>query len=223
MTKVLRTLSGAAFVAVLGALLLGFTGVFGATDVEAQAPPARPARFAGSVLIDGAPAPAGTTIEAFVNGNSCGVTSTFTEGGQARYVVDVQAEEPSGELDCGTLEDVVTFTIAGKPALESGLWRDYDINIVNLTYTTPTTQTATPTTAVPTTPTGGATTPAGGATTPAGGGATQPPGGGGTPRPPATGSGSATSDDSALVLFALLGVGALAFGAGGYAVSRRGR
>jgi hypothetical protein len=211
MTKVLRTLAGAAVVAVLGALLLGFNGVFGATDVEAQAPPARPARFAGSVLVDGAPVPAGTTIEARINGNSCGVDATFTEGGQARYVIDVQATEPNADVECGSEDAVVSFYIGGKLAAETGLWRDYDLNIVNLTYTTPT-----PTGTASATPSGTATTPTGGATTPAGGAT-------GTPKPPPTGSGTATEESGMLVLFAILGAGALAFGAGGYAVTRRGR
>jgi hypothetical protein len=208
MTKVLKTLASGALAAALGAVLLGFSGNFGASDAEAQAPPARPARFAGSVLVDGTPPPAGTTITAVIGGTTCGVTQTFNVGAESRYVVDVQAEDPGAELACGTEDAVVNFIIGDKPAKESGAWRDFDINVLNLTYTTPATPTATPTDG---TPTGTATTPGGGGT------AT------GTPAPPSTGTGTAGDDINILWVLGLAGAAAIAFSAGGVAVVRRSR
>lgn len=196
MTKVLKMLAGGGLAAVLGVVLLGLSGALGATDVEAQAPPARPARFVGSVVINGAPAPAGTVVEARVGSASCGVTTVFSQGAESRYAMDVQALQPSGALNCGTDGATVSFVVGGKAAQQTGTWRDYDLNTVNLTVVDPT-----PTPSA--TPTGGTAT--------------------ATPRPPTTGGGLEGAGSSNAWLLAVLGAGVLAFGVGGAAVARRGR
>jgi hypothetical protein len=199
MTKVLRTLMGSGLALVVAALILGGTGLFQASDADAQAPPGRPSRFAGSVLVDGAAPAAGTVITAWVGNSACGVTTTFNVGAESRYVVDVQALEPGAELKCGTVGAKVSFTIGDKLAKETGTWDDGELGIVNLTYTTPSTATPTATT----TPTGTAT---------------------GTPKPPATGSGTATSgDQTTLWALGLLGAGLVVLSAGGFAAVRRGK
>lgn len=198
MTKVLKMLAGGGLAAVLGVVLLGLSGSFGATDAAAQAPPARPARFVGSVTIDGTPAPAGTVIEARIGSASCGVTTVFTQGSEARYAFDVQALQPSGALNCGTDGATVTFVVGGKLAAQTGTWRDYDLNTVNLTVVTPT-----PTPSASASPTSGSAT--------------------ATPKPPVTGAGTASDGSSNAWLLAILGAGVLAFGVGGAAVARRGR
>lgn len=197
MTKVLKMLAGGGLAAVLGVVLLGLSGALGATEVEAQAPPARPARFVGSVTINGAPAPAGTVIEARIGSASCGVTTVFPQGAEARYAFDVQALQPSGALNCGTDGATVTFVVGGQTAQQTGTWRDYDLNTVNLTVVTPT-----PTPSVSATPTGTATS---------------------TPKPPPTGAGLESDGGSSAWMLAILGAGVLAFGAGAAAVARRGR
>lgn len=195
MTKTLKWLGSSAIAAALGLLLFGVSGMFSATGARAESPPNPPARFAGSVLVDGkAPAP-GTTIEARIGSATCGTTSTFSQGSESRYRVDSPALDPGASPNCGTDGAVVTFYIGGKKAAETGSWRNYDINVVNLTYTTPTPTPAPSVTASPSA----------------------------TPRPPATGSGIAGSDSTAAWLFAALGLAALAFGVGGAAVARRSR
>lgn len=195
MTKTMKWLGSSAVAAALGLLLFGASGIFTATGARAESPPNPPARFAGSVLVDGqAPAP-GTTIEARIGSATCGTTSTFNQGSESRYRLDSPALDPGASPNCGTDGAVVTFYIGGKKAAETGSWRNYDINVVNLTYTTPT---PTPTPAASATPSA-------------------------TPRPPATGSGIAGSDSTATWLFAALGIAALAFGVSGAAVARRSR
>ena len=195
MTKTLKWLGSSALAAALGLLLFGVSGMLSATGARAESPPNPPARFAGSVLVDGkAPAP-GTTIEARIGSATCGTTSTFSQGSESRYRVDSPALDPGASPNCGTDGAVVTFYIGGKKAAETGSWRNYDINVVNLTYTTPT---PTPAPSVAASPSA-------------------------TPRPPATGSGIAGSDSTAAWLFAALGLAALAFGVGGAAVARRSR
>lgn len=209
MTKVFKWLGGSVAAVVGGIALLAASGGLSATDVAAQSPPTPPARFVGTVTVDGQTAAAGTLIEARVGSATCGTTQVDSDG---RYTVDVSAQQPAAP-NCGTDGAVVVFYIGGKLAEQSGTWRNYDINIVNLTYTTPTpvpsvtvTTTASPSASV----TGTATTPGGGGT-------------GATPRPPSTGTGAATDNGSAVWLFVLLGTGALAFGVGGATVARRSR
>ena len=204
MTNVIKWLGGSVAGVMVGVDLLGASGVLHVTEVAAESPPNPPARFVGSVLVDGQAPPAGTLIEARVGATTCGATQTFSQGSEMRYKVDVNALDPGATPNCGTDGASVTFYIGGKLANESAPWRNYDINIVNLTYTSPT-----PTPTASASPSASAS-----ATTGTGGGAA-------TPRPPSTGTGSDSGDSSAVWLFALLGAGALAFGAGGAAVARR--
>ncbi len=189
MTKVLKLLGGGWLAAVLGVVLFAASGALGATTVSAESPPNPPARFVGSVLVDGQAPAGGTLIEARIGSSTCGATTVFTAGGEARYVIDSPALDPGANPNCGVDGAVVTFYIGGKLAKESGSWKNYQLNTVNLSYVTPTPTTATA-----------------------------------TPKPPVTGSGlSADSSNSANWLFAVLGLGALAFGVGGATVARRTR
>jgi len=144
MTHVLKLLGGRWLAAVLGVTLLGLSGTFAATTVSAESPPNPPARFVGSVKVDGAAPAAGTLIEARIGSATCGVTSTFNASGESRYVLDSPAIDPGANPNCGVDGAVVTFYIGGKKAAESGTWKNYELNTVNLTYTTPPSPTATP-------------------------------------------------------------------------------
>ncbi|MBI2767469.1 MAG: hypothetical protein HYX53_16360 [Chloroflexi bacterium] len=193
MTKVMRMLAGGGLAAVFGVMLLGFSGAFSAHEARAESPPNPPSRFAGSVLVDGAAPPAGTSIEARVGSATCGVTTTFNASGQSRYTIDVPALDPGATPNCGTDGATVTFLIGGKQAAQTGSWANYKLTELNLTYTTPPTP------------------------TPAASASPSP-----TPKPPATGSGTVGSSDSSLSwTFAALGLGALAFGVGGAVVARK--
>ena len=183
MTKVLKLLGGGMLAAVLGAMLF-------ANVAFAESPPNPPARFVGSVLVDGQAPAGGTLIEARIGSATCGATTVFMAGGEARYVVDSPALDPGANPNCGVDGAVVTFYIGGKKANETGSWKNYQLNTVNLTYTTPT---ATATTTA-------------------------------TPKAPVTGNfEGTTSSSSASWLYAVLGLGALAFGVGGATVARRSR
>ena len=193
-----RTWLAASVAVVLGAVLFGLSG-FSTREASADTPPAPPARFTGTVKVDGAAAAAGTLIEARIDGATCGVTTTFMSGSSARYVLDSPADQP-GAAGCGAEGKVVSFYIGGKLAAETGSWANYQLNLVDLTYVTPTpTPTATATaTAEPTTPSA-------------------------TPKPPSTGTGTESGSSAASLLFAALGLGALAFGMGGVLAARRTR
>jgi len=144
MTKVLKLLGGGWLAAVLGVALFAMSGALNSATVEAQSPPNPPARFVGSVLVDGQAPAAGTLIEARVGNATCGSTQVFMSGSEARYSVDVTAMEPSAP-NCGVDGSAIAFYIGGKLAAQSGSWKNYELNTLNLTYTTPTaTATATP-------------------------------------------------------------------------------
>jgi len=193
-----RKLLAGSVAVVLGALLFGLSG-FNAPQASAETPPAPPARFTGTVTVDGAAVAAGTLIEARIDGATCGVTTTFMSGSSARYVLDSPADQP-GAAGCGAESKAVSFYIGGKLAAQTGSWANYQLNLVDLTYVTPTpTPTATATaTAEPTTPSA-------------------------TPKPPSTGTGTESGSSAATILFAALGLGALAFGMGGVLATRRSR
>ena len=191
MTKVVKMLGSGGLAAVLGILLLGFSGAMNAQTVSAESPPNPPGRFVGSVKVNGAPATAGTAIEARIGATTCGVTTVFMSGSEARYTVDVPVLDPGANPNCGTDGAAVSFYVGGQKANESGSWKNYQLNQLDLTVTTATATPATPTK---------------------------------TPGAPVTGSGVASdAGSSAMWLYAVLGLGALAFGVSGVAVARRSR
>lgn len=202
MTKFAKWLGGPALALALGVMLFGVSGILSATGAAAETPPNPPARFGGTVKVDGATPPTGTVIEARVGSVSCGVSSVTQDG---RYIVEVKAFDPGANPNCGTFNDatstgsVVTFYVGGKLANETGIWKNFQFNELNLTVTTPT-----PTPSASASPSGSAT-----ATT--------------TPRPPVTGSVEGSDDSAMLFVFAAIGLGALAFGVGGVTVARRSR
>lgn len=201
MTKFLRMLGAATVSVVAGSVLLGASGAF------AQSPPSPPSRFVGNVTINGQLATSGV-VTAQVNGNACGSADVGSGGGASRYKIDVPAADPAADLACGTDGDTVVFFVNGVQANETGTWHNYLPGQVDLTITT---STETPTPVETETP---ATT-----ETPA---STQTPAATVTPKGPDTGSGVAGDSSSAPAwLFALLGLGAVAFGVGGVTAARR--
>ncbi len=133
MTKVLKWLGGGLAVA----MLLGAVGLYGGASAQAQSPPTPPARFVGTVAIDGVAAAAGTAIVAKIGEATCEATSVFTSGGESRYAIDVPASEPTNSPDCGAEGSSVSFYVGGKKADQEGEWRNFDLNVLNLTVTPP--------------------------------------------------------------------------------------
>lgn len=206
MTKVLKMLGGGGLAAVLGVVLLGLSGALNASTVSAESPPNPPSRIVGSVKVDGVNAPAGTTVEARIGNASCGVTTVFTANNESRYAVDVPALDPGATPNCGTDGAVISFFVGGRKANETGTWANYQLGTVNLTVTTQATATASPSASPGASPSASAAVPSA------------------TVRPPATGNTADGAGESAAIwLFALVGMGALAFGVGGATIARRGR
>src|SRR5258706_9605800 len=181
MTRVMKMVAGFGLAAVLGLMLVGLSGAMSAHEAKAESPPSPPARFAGSVTVDGAAPAPGTRIEARIGSTTCGLTTTFNASGQSRYALDSPALDPGATPNCGTDGAAVSFWIGDRKAAETGTWHNYQLNIQNLTYVTPT-----PTPAAAASPSA-------------------------TPLPPTTGSGSSEDGSgSAFVwVLAVLGLGAV--------------
>ena len=134
----------------LAAVAAAITSALVVSVAGAQSPPTPPSRFVGNVTVNGAPAAAGTTIEARIGGTTCGVTTVFMSGAEARYALDSPALDPAQNPACGVDGSVVQFYVGGQLANETGSWANYRLNTVNLTVTPA---------AVPTTPPPAAATP----------------------------------------------------------------
>lgn len=186
--KALRRIAAATVAAAIGAAMV-------LNIAAAQSPPSPPSRFVGVVTLNGQPATPGTVVEARIGGVSCGATTVFSANGQSRYTLDSPALDPALSPGCGTDGATVTFFVAGQQAAETGAWRNYQLNTVDLTANA-----ATP---VPATPTAQPTTPA-------------------TPQPPVAGTGAAQASDGAPSLLELSLVAA-ALGLGGVALAARSR
>ena len=108
-------------IATFGAAL-GFL-IFGAS---AFAQPAIPATFFGSVTVDGEPAPPGAEVRGLIDGFDCtqsppGQRPVFRDGEIAAYVIYVVHD--SQRPGCARDGSRVTFTIAGRPAVQTAVWK----------------------------------------------------------------------------------------------------
>ncbi len=94
------------------------------------AQPGIPATFYGSASVDGQPVPDGTPVRGFINGKDCTQPppperpGTMRDGGVSAYVIDVMHE--SQEPGCAAEGRTVTFTIGGRPANETAMWKAGD-------------------------------------------------------------------------------------------------
>jgi hypothetical protein len=183
-----RKLHPARMALIFAAAALALTLVAGAW---AESPPNPPSRFVGNVTVNGAPATAGTTIEAKIGSTTCGTTTVFISGSEARYVLDSPALDPGANPNCGTDGAAVTFFVGGQKANETGSWKNYQLNTVNLSVTP------------------AATTPSGTAPTVTA-----------TPRAPSTGNSGAADTTPAGWYLAVAMLGVLGFAGAGFAVTR---
>ena len=102
----------------LAALALVMSAPFGrAGDVTAQNAP--PARFYGALTIDGAPAPAGILVQAFVGDVDCTLPVSIQRG-EGQYVVDVQSD--ANTPGCGFEGASVQFYVNGFTAEPFGTY-----------------------------------------------------------------------------------------------------
>ncbi len=107
-------------------MLLGLAGLFGGGDAAAQEPAGPPHQFDGSVSVDGAPAAAGTSVRAMVDGRECGAATVTTGASGSTYVLHVPT-------DCAAADATVNFSVGGHPAAETGTYAAGTRTALNLT------------------------------------------------------------------------------------------
>ena len=100
------------------ALLLGLAGLQGAGQADAQTNP--PATFAGTVMIDGEDAPAGTSITAMMGETTCATGQTGRGLNNSaidanRYALQIAQDDCSGEI---------SFMVGGMMAAETAMMND---------------------------------------------------------------------------------------------------
>lgn len=100
--------------------------------LTALAQPSVPATFWGSVTVDGAPAKAGAEVRALIEGVDCtqaplGQRPVFVEGETAAYVAYVVHE--SQREGCAKSGSRITFTINGRPAVQTAVWQPGPIHL----------------------------------------------------------------------------------------------
>ncbi len=123
-------------------LALASVAVLSTQTALAQSPPNPPARFAGSVVVNGQPAAPGTTVEAHIGAATCGTGTVFMSGAEARFVLD--SPDKATAPGCGTDGAVVSFVVGGRAADQTGIWHSYQLNTVSLSVGGSTTPTAQP-------------------------------------------------------------------------------
>ncbi len=114
-------------------LVVSATAVgFSLSAVTAWAQPSVPGTFYGSVTVDGAPAPDGVEVRAIVNGQDCsqpppGTRLVIRDGQTSEYVLSVvhETQRPGCARDGAT----VSFTIAGRTAVQTGIWKPGPVHL----------------------------------------------------------------------------------------------
>jgi hypothetical protein len=135
MTRISKWLSGTTVAALVGIMLMGAV-VLTASEAAADSPPAPPATFVGSILVDGAAPAAGTVVEARIGSAACGVTTVFLSGSQSRYSLEVPSLDPDQTPNCGVEGIAINFFVGGRQAAQTGSWLNYQLNQLDLTVVT---------------------------------------------------------------------------------------
>ncbi len=106
--------------------LTGFVWGRGSQPVAVQArlaPPEPPATYYGPLLPGEGFTPApGMAVTAWINGNLCGGSVTFSGKGQVLYTLDVLSNDPDTAPGCGVPGAVITFFVESQGMTPTALW-----------------------------------------------------------------------------------------------------
>lgn len=113
--------------------------------------PSMPSSFYGTVTLNGENVPAGTTIQAVINGQVVATCQSQVHEGVSVYTIDIPSDDPgSTRMTGGRPGDTITFSVNGLEANETTTWRSGTNIEHHLTVLTPATQEPTTTPRLPT-------------------------------------------------------------------------
>ena len=113
--------------------------------------PSMPSSFYGTVTLNGENVPAGTTIQAVINGQVVATRQSQVHEGVSVYTIDIPSDDPgSTRMTGGRPGDTITFSVNGLEANETTTWRSGTNNEHHLTVLTPATHEPTTTPRLPT-------------------------------------------------------------------------
>jgi hypothetical protein len=119
------------------------------TPEVVQAIPVLPSSFHGTVKVNKTNVEDGTLIEAIINGQVFAHGYTQVYNGDSVYVVNIPGDDSSSAtVDGGNEGDIVSFTIGGIQAAQTGIWHagtSVDLNLKITSTTTINTPAPTPT------------------------------------------------------------------------------
>ncbi len=110
-----------------------------ASAPSALALPPLPSSFYGIAKIDGANAPTGTLVSAWINGVRYAFTTVVAYGADTVYSLDVPGDDPStpGIIEGGAPGDMIAFHIGDVAADQTGTWTSGSNVNRDLTATSP--------------------------------------------------------------------------------------
>ncbi|MFQ5593659.1 MAG: hypothetical protein ACE5HA_05885 [Anaerolineae bacterium] len=104
--------------------------------VKQTAPPPLPASFYGTVTVNGADAPEGTPVSAWIDGIRYATTDAFIFDGRSMYAMDVPGDDPATpEVDGGRPGDTIVFHVGGLKAGQTATWQGGTNTALDLTVT----------------------------------------------------------------------------------------
>ncbi|MDD4254337.1 MAG: hypothetical protein PHP59_03075 [Methanofollis sp.] len=110
-------------------LILAMAALIG-TVVAANETPVVPQEFSGTVTINGNPAPAGTVIEAFIDGTSYGKLATESTGVYGGVEIDDDRLVVKGGGD--VIGKTITFTVNGNKAAKTAVFSPGELGNIDL-------------------------------------------------------------------------------------------
>lgn len=116
-----------------------------------QAFPPLPSSFYGSIKLNGANLPAGTTIQALINGEVYATSTIELYQGDSIYSLIVPGDDLGTiEVEGGVEGSVISFRVNGEYASQTATWQSGTNEVLDLTITSSTTPVAPTSTPTPT-------------------------------------------------------------------------
>ena len=132
MRKLIVVVSGVTLL--LSALALAVSGTAASPPPKVPSLPTMPAAFYGTVTLDGASVPDGTSVTALINGTVYSKTKAKRNDQDMVYVISIPGDDPATPAKEGGVEgDIVTFEVGGYNATQQAQWHSGTQTQTNLT------------------------------------------------------------------------------------------